>query len=203
MLVQFLVFPPVAKRYGVLNCLRICSIIFPIVYFLIPFTALFSDSTKRQLAIFCLMVFKGFAGLFAFPCTTILLTNSAKSLRLLGTLNGVSTSLSAIGRYVSLSLSDKQEMCQPVEDSHRNRRAAGPSLSGATFTLGVKLGYVILPWWLLAFFAILSLVPTWWIVESKGFGLPDEEDEGEDAIEPVAGASGLADSEEVPVSIQV
>ena len=98
MIVQFTVFPPVARRYGVLQCLRACTIVSPIVYFLTPFTALFSDSNAGQIALVILMFFKGIAGVFAFPCTTIMLTNSAKSLRLLGTLNGVATSISAIGR---------------------------------------------------------------------------------------------------------
>ena len=100
MIIQFLVFQPVARHYGVLNCLRACTLVFPLVYFLTPFTALLPTSTARQMALFAVMLGKNAAGVFAFPCTTILLTNSARSLRLLGTLNGVSTSISAIGRYV-------------------------------------------------------------------------------------------------------
>ena len=198
MSIQFLVFPPIAKRYGVLNCLKACSLVFPIAYILIPFSALFANSTTRQVAIFCFMVLKGVAGVFAFPCTTILLTNSAKSLRLLGTLNGVSTSLSAIGRCVSLSLAIRNN--SHFTHTHWNCRAAGPSLSGAMFTFGIDVGYIILPWWLLAFFALLALIPTWWIVESEGFGSADEDDEDEDAVEPVAVPSGPRGPEEAQVS---
>ena len=161
MIVQFLVFPPVARRFGVLPCLKACTIAFPLVYLLTPFTVLLPTPLTQQIAIFCVMLLKSCAGIFAFPCTTILLTNSARSLRLLGTLNGVATSLSASGR------------------------ALGPTIGGTVFTLGIDLGYLIIPWFTIAGLAALGNVPVWWLVEMDGFGGAedsdsDEEDEEED-----------------------
>ena len=161
MLFQFLVFPPVARRFGILNCLKVCTLGFPIGYILTPFTVLLPTPQTRQTAIFAVMLLKCCAGIFAFPCSTILLTNSAGSLRLLGTLNGVATSLSAVGR------------------------AAGPSIGGTTFTLGISIGYVIIPWWILAAFAALGAVPVWWLVEMEGFGDSGEADDSEDDVEGV------------------
>jgi len=108
-----------------------------------------------------LMMVKGFCGIFAFPCSTILLTNSAASLRVLGTLNGVATSVSAIGR------------------------AAGPALAGATFTGGVDMGYVVISWWTLALVAVIGAIPVWSLVEMEGFGTrqDDEEDDEEEEEE--------------------
>jgi len=83
---------------------------------------------------------------------------------LLGTLNGFATSFSAIGR------------------------AAGPSISGTAFTFGIDIGYVIIPWWTLVFFAVLGNVPVWWLREMDGFGgaedssSEDEEDGEEDNL---------------------
>lgn len=151
MLIQFLVFPNVARRYGVLNCLKIVTVIFPVVYVLTPFTALLSSPLKQQIGMFAIMFMKCWASIFAFPCTTILLTNSASSLRILGTLNGVSTSVSALGR------------------------ATGPAVGGLTFSLGVDKGYLIMPWWTLAAFAVLGALPVWWLVESDGFGGGNDE----------------------------
>lgn len=105
---------------------------------------------------FLLMLSKLACTIFSFPCCTILLTNSAASLSVLGTLNGVGTSVSAVGR------------------------AAGPALVGAAFSYGVNQGYVILPWWLLAFFAALSAVPVFWVEETDGFQ-GSQESESEDA----------------------
>jgi MFS family permease len=156
MFFQFLVFPPIARKYGILNCLRVTTLCFPIAYFLIPFTVLLPTNATRQVAIFSIMLIKNVGTIFAFPCCTILLTNSARSLRLLGTLNGVATSLSAIAR------------------------AAGPTLGGATFTYGMKTGYVILPWFLLSLWGILAHLSTWFLVEMEGFGGTGDDDTGSD-----------------------
>jgi hypothetical protein len=101
-LIQFLIFPPVAKHFGVLNCFKGCALVFPLVYFATPYTSLIEDSTLQQVAMFGIMIVKSFCVIFAFPCSTIMLTNSALSLRVLATLNGFSTSLSAIGRGMIL-----------------------------------------------------------------------------------------------------
>jgi len=96
---------------------------------------------------------------FAFPCSTILLTNSASNLRILGTLNGIATSVGAIGR------------------------AVGPAIGGSTFTVGVKIGYVILPWWTLSLIATLAAIPSFWVVEGEGFGGDaDNVEDDEDSI---------------------
>ena len=159
MVIQFAAFPPLARHYGVLNCLRACTLIFPIVYLVTPFTALIPTPMGQQVVMFSVMLVKCWASIFAFPCTTILLTNSAVSLRILGTLNGVATSLSAIGR------------------------AAGPAVGGWTFSAGLDKGYVIMPWWTLAAFAGLGTVPVWWLVEMEGFGgTGDSDSENEEDI---------------------
>jgi len=179
MIIQFAAFPPLARYYGVLNCLRVCTLTFPIVYIVTPFTALLPTPAAQQIAMFLVMLLKCGAAIFAFPCTTILLTNSAVSLRILGTLNGVATSFSAIGR------------------------ATGPAVGGWTFSVGLDKGYVILPWWILAAFAVLGSVPVWWLVEMEGFGGAEDsesEDEDENLISRIDGPSGNERSS--PIAIQ-
>lgn len=109
------------------------------------------------------MLVKAFAVIFAFPCSMILLTNSAASLRVLGTLNGVAVSMSAIGR------------------------AVGPTVAGLTFSWGQKRGYDIVPWFLLAIISAIGAVPLWFLVEMDGFSQPadydDEDEESDDARE--------------------
>ena len=92
-----------------------------------------------------------------FPCSTIMLTNSAVSLRLLGTLNGVATSVSAVGR------------------------AAGPFFAGVAFTWGLERGYVIVAWWMLGIIAIIGAIPVFMLVEMDGFSkASDGEDESDE-----------------------
>ena len=156
MFVQFLAFPPMARRFGVLNCYKVVTMAFPFIYVLTPFTALLSTTLQQEVMIFAVMFMKCWAAIFAFPCVTILLTNSAVSLQILGTLNGVATSISAVGR------------------------ALGPAIGGWMFSIGVKNGFVLLPWLALAFFAILGALPVWWISEMDGFGSSRNKEEGSD-----------------------
>ncbi|KZF24434.1 MFS general substrate transporter [Xylona heveae TC161] len=156
MVTQFTIFPPVARRLGILKCFKICAFVYPFIYLVVPFTALLPTAAAKQGVIIPIMLIKCLCGMFAFPCSTIMLTNSATSLRILGTLNGVATSVSAVGR------------------------AVGPAIGGSTFTLGVEWGYVILPWWVLAFLSILAAVPVLYLQEMKGFAKDDDDDDDDD-----------------------
>lgn len=149
MFVQFIVFPFCAERYGSLVCLRIASLVYPVVYFITPFTVLV-PSPLRTAAIVSVMFVKLAATMFSFPCSVILLTNSASSRAILGTLNGVATSISSVGR------------------------AMGPAAIGAAFSFGIRTGYLVTPWWLLACIAVLSALPVFWIVEEH-HGLVDQD----------------------------
>jgi hypothetical protein len=150
MVAQFTLFPYATKRLGVLFCLRVSSLIFPLVYMIAPYTVLCPTPATQQAAVLGVLLLKGVADVFSGPCITILMTNSAKSLRLLGTLNGVATSVSAIGR------------------------AMGPYLAGQVFTWGVSAGYIIAAWWLLAVFAVMGHAASWWLIEMDGFSAPEK-----------------------------
>jgi hypothetical protein len=160
MMIQFLCFPPIAKRYGVLNCFKGAAIAMPIIFFITPFTALVPGSLRLP-AVLLIMLAKLGATVFGIPCCTILLTNSAASMTVLGTLNGVGTSVSALGR------------------------AAGPALIGAAFSWGVKKGFVLVPWWLLGTLGFFAVIPAYWIVEQEGphRGKVEEEEEEEEQEE--------------------
>ncbi|EGC46044.1 MFS transporter [Histoplasma capsulatum var. duboisii H88] len=164
MLTQFFIFPRAVHRYGVLNCLKVVSVVFPITHFLTPFTVLFPSNASRQIAAFLLICSKLACVVFAFPCCIILLTNSAKSVSILGTLNGVATGASAVGK------------------------AIGPATLGGTFSLGVKKGYMILPWWTLAFIASLSALPVFWLKEDDH--LNQSGDAGDDDDSGLRNANG-------------
>jgi len=179
MFIQFLVFPPAARYFGVLNCLKAVTMTFPVVYVVTPFTALLPNQLAQQIGMFAIMLMKCWAAIFAFPCSTILLTNSASSLRILGTLNGVSTSISALGR------------------------AAGPAIGGLTFSYGVVKGYVILPWWTLAAFAVLGAIPVWWLVEMEGFGGCETSDSEDDDDKGMEEEALLTENEEVQRSTTI
>jgi MFS family permease len=172
---QFFLFPPMARWLGITICMRISFIFFPCVYFVTPFVTLISDPSTREAVMIALLMIRGVGGTFAFPTSTIMLTNSASSLRVLGTINGLATSVGAIGR------------------------AAGPAVGGGLFTWGIKRGYVIVPFWALSAIAFLAAIPTFWLVEGKGFG--DDPDEDEERMETNAddGANGGTEPQSIPV----
>ncbi|KAM5355515.1 hypothetical protein ACJ41O_002161 [Fusarium nematophilum] len=154
--IQFLLYPPFVTRFGVLRCFRICCLVMPVVYFLTPYCVLFPTPGSRLAALLVVMFIKAGAIIVAFPSTTILLTNSCTSLRVLGTLNGFATTFSGIGR------------------------ALGPASTGAAFTWGVDNGYVVTAWFYLMFWAILGAVPAYLIVEGDGPTASVDNSEDED-----------------------
>ncbi|KAK4231731.1 hypothetical protein QBC38DRAFT_465418 [Podospora fimiseda] len=180
-LVQFFLFPWLCARFGVLNLYRFATVVFPVLYFILPYTALIQDTTLRYTVFLFIMLCKGFVVIVAFPCTTILLTNSASSLRILGTLNGVATTFSGLGR------------------------ALGPAAAGAVFSWGVQRGYVISAWWFLGIIALIGTIPPWFIVEDEDeresntrSGEEDEREsllrnEGDEVIEAVEAGDSSED----------
>ncbi|CAD6442313.1 92c81509-f3a4-43ed-a67a-812f04ac4713 [Sclerotinia trifoliorum] len=173
--IQFVIFPPAARKFGVLNCFKVCAITFPIICFVTPYTALIESSIWQQIMIFAILIVKSFAVIFAFPCCIILLTNSAISLRILGTLNGFAVSISAVGR------------------------AIGPAMSGAAFTWGLKEGYVVTPYFLLGTIAAIGAIPIWYLEEMEGFnksGTSDDEAEEESLLQANDEETGLLASDE-------
>ncbi|KAF2666182.1 MFS general substrate transporter [Microthyrium microscopicum] len=149
--VQFVIFPPTARYFGTLTCLRAIMGILPFIYFITPFTTLIDDPVLAEIALFAIWMSKSACSIFAFPCCTILLTNTASSLKVLGTVNGIATSVGAIGR------------------------AIGPTLTGIAFTWGVKNNFLLAPFALLAIIGFLAWVPLYCAVEGDGFGNDDED----------------------------
>jgi hypothetical protein len=142
---QFTIFPPLVNRYGLVYCLRWATLIYSITYIITPFTVLMPNPFLQQTTLLANMFVKSLGGIFAFPGLTILLTNSATSLQTLGTLNGIATSIAAMGR------------------------ACGPFIAGQTFTWSIGAGYIVAAFWLLAIASIFGHVLMYFIENGDGF----------------------------------
>ena len=99
MITQVFIFPPITRRFGALFCLIISLSLYPLAYVLSPFAVILPLPLRRPF-LYALIIIKCYAGTFSFPCSMILLTNSAPSSRLLGTLNGIATALAGLGRAI-------------------------------------------------------------------------------------------------------
>lgn len=141
---QFLFFPPITKYFGVIPCFRFSAALLPLTYFTMPLTALYAGTTASYATMTMLMFLKLIANIFYFPCCTILLTNSASSVEILGTLNGLATSVSGIGR------------------------ALGPACIGYIFSIGAQHDFMVLPWWSMSLLALASCWISWNVNEGTG-----------------------------------
>lgn len=158
MMVQFFIFPRVARKYGALKCLSTAFAVFPFIFVIVPYTVLAAE-TKKGPIILCLFVaVKKIAEVFIFPCLTIMVTNSAPTLRVLGTLNGIATAVSALGRGV------------------------GPTFGGWLFSTGQKVNCVVLPYFALAFVTALGFIPLSGMIEMEGPSARDKQDNEDTAL---------------------
>ncbi|KAF3917621.1 hypothetical protein AA313_de0206171 [Arthrobotrys entomopaga] len=146
---QFLVFAPVARYFGVLRLFRFAAVAFPFVYFLSPYMAFLPHNNDVVLfaVIYATLTAKIICGNLIYPLNSILLTNSAPSLLVLGTVNGAAASLAS---------------CM---------RAIAPVLTGWLYSRGVQGGFLALSWWVSGFVAAIGAIQAFYILEE------DDEDE--------------------------
>jgi hypothetical protein len=134
-LFQFGIFPRATRRYGVVRCIRVVSIVAPVLYTITPMTT-YLPSFMYIIVAPILLFTKLVCTVFTYPFWNTLLNNSAKDPATLGALNGAATSLTGIGR------------------------ALGPLIIGSTaFGPGVKTA--MLQWWVLAGFGVVGAIPAY------------------------------------------
>lgn len=155
MIAQVLLFPIVVGRFGNLAVFRFVALSYPFLHFAVPYLVLLPDRLRMLGLAMCLLV-KITAGVLAYPSNAILLTNSAPSMLVLGTINGVAASAASLSR------------------------AFGPTVSGLIHSAGLRVGYSGLAWWSSAVVSIIGAIESLWIAETCGrFDLnediPDEE----------------------------
>jgi hypothetical protein len=145
-------FPFITHRIGALKLFRVISLSYPILYITTPYLALLPDSL-RIAGVYFVVIWKCTFATMAYPSNAILLTNSAPSLLMLGTINGVAASTASLSR------------------------AFGPTVSGFLFSAGLQLGYSGLAWWCSAIISIAGAVISLSMSDKGGRMDPDEKDE--------------------------
>ncbi|KAI5799190.1 major facilitator superfamily domain-containing protein [Peziza echinospora] len=166
MLMQFLAFPPLVGYFGATNVYRTVMILYPISYFMVPYLD-FLDFKNRYAGMYIVLVIKILFGCLSYPCNTILLTNSAPSLLVLGSINGVAASIASLAR------------------------SFGPTLSGVIYAYGLDIGYVGLAWWVNAGVCIIGTIQMFMIKEPLGNVQDDLDELDEEAIEQAARSAAV------------
>lgn len=133
MVATVFIFPLVVRKVGALGLFRIITLSYPLLYITTPYMVLLPESV-RMAGVYALIIWKCTCATMAYPSNAILLTNSAPSLLMLGTINGVAASTASLSR------------------------AFGPTISGILFSAGLRLGYSGLAWWCSALITVAGAI---------------------------------------------
>jgi hypothetical protein len=150
MCTQFLVFPPVARHFGVLNVYRFCMFTYPICYILVPYLDWLPERFQ-MVGIYCILAVKIIHAVLSYPCNAILLTNTAPSLLILGAINGVAASCASLARAFS------------------------PTLTGMVYSRGLDINMVGLAWWVNSLVCVLGGAQAL-VMKHSDFEYPPTED---------------------------
>lgn len=142
-LVQLVFFPFANKRLGSMRMFSYATILHPIIYLATPYLVLL-PSNLRLIGLAVVMIVRVTIGSFAYTSLNILLANAAPSLLVLGTINGVASSIASLGR------------------------AFGPTLAGIVESIGLDIGCSGLAWWVSALVAVIGAIPLYWM-KDPGF----------------------------------
>lgn len=152
MIATVFVFPIVVRRLGALGLFKLIALSYPILYITTPYFVLLPHSL-RMVGVYGVVIWKCTFATMAYPSNAILLTNSAPSLLMLGTINGVAASAASLAR------------------------AFGPTASGFLFSAGLRIGYSGLAWWCSALIAVAGALISLRMTENGGRMDVDEKSE--------------------------
>ncbi|CAO1600800.1 hypothetical protein XANCAGTX0491_004478 [Xanthoria calcicola] len=142
MFAQAVLFPLLAKRFGCLKVLRMAVILWPALYFLVPYTVLLPPQYRVLGICFCLL-WRTTAQALTYPPNNIMLANSAPSMLVLGAINGVAGSTASL--------------C----------RAFGPTITGFVYSKGLSIGVSGLGWWVTGLVCIMGAMESLLMEERK------------------------------------
>ncbi|KAI0553456.1 MFS general substrate transporter [Xylaria curta] len=129
LLMNTFVVPKVLSRFGTLRSFRFIVVAYFLLYLVTPYLVLLPPA-YRMIGLAVVIVWKCTFAAIVYPSNAILLTESAPSKLVLGTINGVAASSASL--------------C----------RAFGPIISGILYAIGLESGYSGLAWWFTALVAI-------------------------------------------------
>ncbi|KAI8961314.1 major facilitator superfamily domain-containing protein [Daldinia sp. FL1419] len=143
-LLQLFIYPRLQARIGTRGVFRIALFLFPVTYAAAPYLSLLAGAggdAARWVFLGLVMCAQIMARTMAIPSTVILLTESAPSKTVLGTIHGAGNMLASLAR------------------------AVGPAIGGYVFAVGVEEGIVGLVWWLYLVAIALSALAWSYVVE--------------------------------------
>ncbi|OAG07716.1 uncharacterized protein CC84DRAFT_707929 [Paraphaeosphaeria sporulosa] len=103
-IMQVVDFPRLIQRFGIIGCLKALCLIFLILNLAVPFTCLLFNTIARQSVMLGVLICQPLCVTFGYPCSILLLTNSAPTVDILKDLNGVVTIFAALWKPTRLAM---------------------------------------------------------------------------------------------------
>lgn len=135
---QIFLFPYLVGRLGTLVAFRGVLLLWPLLYFAVPYLVLMPKWLQEPGIYACLLI-KITLQVVAFPAVTILLTNAASSTLVLGSINGVAASIACMSR------------------------AFGPVVTGLLHTWGLKMDCNGVGWWAGGLICAAGAAQSFWL----------------------------------------
>ncbi|GAA5880633.1 hypothetical protein JCM16303_004290 [Sporobolomyces ruberrimus] len=153
---QLLLFPPLQKRFGTVKLYRGLMMMYPIVFALFPVMSSQRHDRKAVWAVLVVFLLLKSFGNMSYACNMLVVTDSAPSKRLLGTLNATA------------------QMCSSL------MRSIGPTFASSFFALSVShhLAGGLLVFYFMIVLACVSAASTFWLHEG-GRASNEQPDESE------------------------
>lgn len=154
MIAQLWLFPVVVRRIGTLKAFRSALLLWPILYFAVPYLVLLPQQLQ-SVGIYAALLIKITFHVIAFPSNAVLLANAAPSKAVLGTINGVAASTACL--------------C----------RAFGPTVTGSIHSAGLSMGYNGFAWWIGGLVCAIGALEAYCIkdIDTTQDGITETEDE--------------------------
>ncbi|KAK3349477.1 major facilitator superfamily domain-containing protein [Lasiosphaeria hispida] len=151
-LLQLFIYPRMQARIGTLGVFKISLVLFPLVYLLAPYLSLLPEAGRfsflRWLGLGVIVWGQIMARTMAIPSTVILLTESAPTKAVLGTVHGAGNMLASLAR------------------------AVGPAVGGAVYAAGMREGVVGAVWWF--YLVVVAIVAAGWCLCAQGQAQEEE-----------------------------
>ena len=164
LILQFMLYPSINAKYGLIKSFRYSLYLFPVAYFLAPYLSLIPSATPPPgqasgilvwVGIGVVLFFQVAARTFALPATIILLNNCSPHPSVLGTIHGLGSSTSSTFRTI------------------------GPIVAGKWYAIGLRKDVVGTAWWGVAAISVVGVVTAYFVRNGSGheIKLPGEEEE--------------------------
>ncbi|KKK20368.1 hypothetical protein ARAM_003115 [Aspergillus rambellii] len=157
MIAQLWLFPFAVRHFGTLRTFRFVLLVWPPLYFLVPYLILLPEKLQMTAA-YVALISKITFHVIAFPSTAILIANAAPSSKVLGSINGVAASTASLSR------------------------AFGPSVTGFLHSKGLDSGYSVISWWACGIVCAIGAIQSFSLEEAEP--RKDAERESEPKVAP-------------------